>query len=61
MRLGQIPVAENNGGIGIMKIEEWIRMLSDEYSVQHIDELDGVVVAPLNDEYYLVKTVEVKA
>ena len=44
-----------------MKIEEWIRMLSDEYSVQHIDELDGVVVAPLNDEYYLVKTVEVKA
>ena len=43
-----------------MKLKEWIEDISENYIVQHIDELDGVVVAPLNDEYYLVKTVEVK-
>ena len=44
-----------------MKIEEWIRMISNDYTIQHINEINGVIVAPLNNEYYLVKQVEVKA
>ena len=44
-----------------MKINEWIRNVSDDYTIQHIDELNGVIIAQLNNEYYLVKTVEVKA
>ena len=44
-----------------MKISEWIRSISEDYTVQHIYELNGVIIAQLNNEYYLVKTVEVKA
>ena len=44
-----------------MKLKEWIEDISENYIVQHIDELNGVIIAQLNDEYYLVKTVEVKA
>ena len=44
-----------------MKISEWIRSISNEYTIQHIDELNGVIIAQLNNEYCLVKTVEVKA
>ena len=44
-----------------MKIEEWIRMISNDYTIQHINEINGVIVAQLNNEYYLVKQVEVKA
>ena len=44
-----------------MKLNEWIEDVSENYTIQHIDELNGVIIAQLNNEYYLVKTVEVKA
>ena len=44
-----------------MKIEEFIKNICDDYTIQHINEINGVIVAPLNDEYDLVKQVEVKA
>ena len=44
-----------------MKLTEWIESVSNDYTIQHIDELNGVIIAQLNNEYYLVKTTEVKA
>ena len=43
----------------MVSLREWIQSLT-EYSVQSIDDLNGVVVGRINEELYLVKRVEVK-
>ena len=32
-----------------MKITEWIESVSNDYTTQHIDELNGVIIAQLNN------------
>lgn len=42
-------------------LNEWLMDLSRNYSVQHVDDVDGgVFVAPITAEVYLVKHTEVK-
>ena len=42
-----------------MKLSDFITKFAEEHQVQHIDELDGIVKAQLNDELYLVEKVGV--
>ena len=42
-----------------MKLNEFIQEFAENHSVQHIDELNGVIVASLNQELYLVNTGDV--
>ena len=42
-----------------MKLNEFIQEFAENHKVQHIDELNGVIVASLNQELYLVNTGDV--
>ena len=42
-----------------MKLNDFIKEFAESHSVQHIDELNGVIVASLNQEVYLVNTGDV--
>ena len=43
----------------MVTITDWLMDLSENYSVQHIDDLEGTVIKPINNEYFLVKHAEV--
>lgn len=42
-----------------MKLNEFIQEFAENHSIQHIDELNGVIVASLNNDIYLVNTGDV--
>lgn len=37
-----------------MKIEDFLTEFVKNHEIQHIKTVNGVVIAPVNDEYYLV-------
>lgn len=43
-----------------MKLSDFIQDFAENYSVQNIEDINGVIVAPINTEYYLVSNREVK-
>lgn len=51
----------NEVRVNMINLSEWIMDLSRNYSIQHIDDVEnGVFVAPVTNEVYLVKHAEVK-
>lgn len=42
-----------------MKLNDFIRKFAENHSIQHIDELNGVIVASLNNDIYIVNTGDV--
>ena len=42
-----------------MKLSDFIQEFAENHSIQHIDELNGVIVASLNNDIYLVNTGDV--
>ena len=42
-----------------MNLRDFIQEFAESHSVQHIDDLNGVVIASLNQDYYLVDTGDV--
>ena len=42
-----------------MKLNDFIKEFAENHSIQHIDELNGVIVASLTQELYLVNTGDV--
>lgn len=44
----------------MVTVRDWLIDFAEMYSVQHIDDLQGVVVAPVTNEIYLVKNTDVK-
>lgn len=44
----------------MISLHDWLGDLSKNYSVQHVDKLEGIVIAPINRDYFLVKHVELK-
>ena len=44
-----------------MTISEWLHDLSENYSVQHCDDVEsGTYVAKVKDDIYLMKDAEIK-
>ena len=44
-----------------MNLTEFINDFSRNHQVQKLDELDGVIIAKLNEDAYLVNTLEVSS
>lgn len=44
----------------MLSMKEWIKKMSEEYAVQDVDDLNGIVVDRINENHYLVRTVDVK-
>ena len=42
-----------------MNLRDFIQEFAESHSVQHIDDLNGVVIASLNPEYFLVSNGDV--
>lgn len=42
-----------------MKLNEFIKEFAETHSVQHIDDLDGIIISAITDDLYLVNNREV--